>query len=63
MKENYDIHETVELCCGQDVQFYIKSGWVLLEVKDRAWNKMDMDDDSCPVIFIMGRVKKDDHFS
>ena len=50
MKPN-DICETVKLFSAADVAIYIKYGWILLDVK--------IDDDSCPVIFIMGKAKKE----
>ena len=50
MKQN-DINETVKLFSAADVEIYLKYGWTLLDVK--------MDDDSCPVIFIMGKAKKE----
>ena len=48
----YDI---AELYIADDVAVYIKHGWILLDVKSRPWRKGD--DDSCPVIFVMGKVK------
>jgi hypothetical protein len=49
MKPN-DIYETAELFSVTDFEIYLKYGWTLLEVK--------RGDDSCPVIFLMGRVKE-----
>jgi hypothetical protein len=51
MKPN-DIYETAELFSVTDFEIYLKYGWTLLEVK--------RGDDSCPVIFLVGKVKKED---
>jgi hypothetical protein len=59
MKPNYDIYEAAELFSAKDVELYLKYDWVLLDVKDRPFNPRDMDDTSCPVIYVVGRVKKD----
>jgi len=50
MKPN-DICETVKLFSASDVEIYLKYGWTLLDVKKG--------DDSCPVIFIMKKAKKE----
>jgi len=49
MKPN-DTYETAELFSAADFEIYLKYGWILLDVK--------AGDDSCPVIFVVGRVKK-----
>lgn len=59
MKENNNISETAELFTAQDFETYLKYGWVLLDVKDRPFDKRDMDNTSYPVIYLVGRVKKD----
>jgi len=51
MKPN-DMYETAELFSAADFEIYINYGWILLDVKKG--------DDSCPVIFVMGRVKKEE---
>jgi hypothetical protein len=51
MKQN-DIYETAKLFSAKDVAIYIKNNWILLDVK--------MDDASCPVVFLMGRVKQEE---
>ena len=51
MKPN-DIYETAELFSAADFEIYLKYSWTLLDVKKG--------DDSCPVIFLMGRVKKEE---
>lgn len=58
MTENDNIYETAHLYNSDDVPLYVKHGWVLLDVKDRPWRKGE-DDYSCPVIFVMGKVKGD----
>ena len=50
MKQN-DIYEIAELFSASDVEIYLKYGWILLDVKSG--------NDSCPVIFIMGKAKKE----
>jgi hypothetical protein len=50
--EQNDIYETAKLFSAADVEIYLKYGWILLDVKT--------DDDSFPVIFLMGRVKKEE---
>jgi hypothetical protein len=59
MKENENICETAELFTAQDFETYLKYGWTLLDVKDRPFDKRDMDDTSCPVIYVVGRIKQD----
>jgi len=49
MKPN-DMYETAELFSVTDFEIYLKYGWILLDVK--------AGDDSCPTIFVVGRVKK-----
>lgn len=49
MKPN-DTYETAELFSVTDFEIYLKYGWILLNVK--------RDDDSCPVIYLVGKVKK-----
>ena len=49
MKPN-DINETVKLFSAADVEIYLKHGWTLLDVKTN--------DRSCPVVYLMGKVKK-----
>ncbi len=51
MKQN-DIYETAELFSAADVEIYLKYGWILLDVKTGT--------DSCPSIFLMGKVKKEE---
>jgi hypothetical protein len=58
MKPNNDNYEIAHLYDSNLVPLYLKHDWVLLEVKDRPWTKGE-DDYSCPVIFVMGKVKKD----
>ena len=47
-----DMYETAELFTAADFQIYLKHGWILLDIKKG--------DDSCPVIFLVGKVKKED---
>jgi len=47
-----DIYETAELFSASDVEIYLKYGWILLDVKTG--------NDSCPSIFLMGKVKKEE---
>jgi len=51
MKPN-DIYETAESFSVTDFKIYLKYGWILLDVKKG--------DDSCPTIFVMIRVKKEE---
>ena len=51
MKPN-DTYETAELFSTADFEIYLKYGWILLDVK--------AGDDSCPVIFVVGKVKKEE---
>ena len=51
MKPN-DKYETAELFSAADFEIYIKYGWILLDVKKG--------DDSCPVIYLVGKVKEED---
>lgn len=59
MKENDNITEIAELFTAQDFQTYLQYGWTLLDIRDRKFDPRDMDNTSCPVIFLMGRVKED----
>jgi hypothetical protein len=59
MTPNDDIYETAELFSVKDVELYLKHDWILQDVKDRPFNPRDMDDTSCPVIYVVGRGKKD----
>jgi hypothetical protein len=58
MNSNNDTYEIAHLFNSDLVSLYLKHDWVLLDVKDRKWTKGD-DSDSRPVIFVMGKVKKD----
>jgi len=49
MKPN-DTYETAKLFSAADVEIYLKHGWTLLDVKTN--------DRSCPVVYLMGKVKK-----
>jgi len=51
MKPN-DTYETAELFSDADFKIYLNYGWILLDVKKG--------DDSCPTIFVVGKVKKED---
>jgi len=51
MKPN-DMYETAELFSDDDFKTYLKYGWILLDVKKG--------DDSCPTIFVVGRIKKEE---
>ena len=59
MKENDDINEIAELYTAQDFQTYLRYGWTLLDDIDKKFDPRDMDNTSCPVIYVVGRVKKD----
>jgi hypothetical protein len=59
MTPNDDISETAELFSAKDFETYLKYGWTLLDVRDRRFDPRDMDDTSCPVIYVVGREKKD----
>ena len=52
MKPN-DTYETAELFSAADFEIYLKYGWILLDVK--------AGDDSCPTIFVMGKVKEENN--
>jgi hypothetical protein len=52
MKPN-DTYETAELFSDADFKIYLKYGWILLDVKKG--------DDSCPVIYVVGKVKKENN--
>ena len=52
MKPN-DMYETAELFSDDDFKTYLKYGWILLDVKKG--------DDSCPTIFVVGKVKKENN--
>jgi hypothetical protein len=58
MIPNNDTYEIAHLYDSNLVPLYLKHDWVLLEVKDRSWRKGD-DSDSCPVIFVMEKMKGD----
>lgn len=47
-----DIYETAELYSVADFETYLKYGWILLDLKKG--------DDAYPVIFLVGKVKKED---
>jgi hypothetical protein len=52
-----NVRAIVELCCVNDVEPFIKIGWILLDVKPPHSDRMD--DELYPLVYSLGWEKDD----